>query len=338
MLVGTIRNATTNVLEGFSYTGTDWTFTTIDTASGDIMFSQDFSKYDGTTSPHQYTLADSLVDFQQRVIGYDDEWNIETPLIHIVDDPSANPTRGKVFRITQPGGNVNLSSVEAVNIAIDFGGGNPYDNSGPQEAYFAFDMFLPENYVILSYLKTHGMFTGTRLEASHLDETPVPEGVKAFLNKIQIFGPGSYHFPSYTSALADYFYDANIVQFNDFWSTTDPTSGIYPMPNATTQPEDIDPYQLTLGSWVTIEMYTKINTSGANGEMRVWVTDPTRWTGAKMVLEDTGRTWKDDSAQMSVDRVWLHNNPGWEQNANLDVTQYHYYDNFRISKSPITHT
>jgi len=335
-LEGTGRD-TSNELRSFSYSGTDWNFTIIDTVAAGTLFSQDFSRFSQATVPRAYTNTDFETDFNINTIGYGDAW-ITGPnkdRTYIAEDPAPNPTRGKVLRITQPGGNVSIG--QSVNVACDFGSGAAYDDSGPQEIYFSYDLFLAEDHVFTKIQKHPGLFTGTRLEASHASEVPVPEGELAFSLTPSIYSNIAWWMPPYEAAMSTYIYDALIVQKDDFWDTVDETTNLYPNRDLANN----NPYTPARGRWIRIEQYILMNTAGvSDGEIKVWVTDPTRWTGAKLVLEDTARRFKETGKQMSVDRFWLSTYYGGnasDPDNQLDVTQYHYFDNFIVSTDPITH-
>ena len=94
-----------------------------------------------------------------------------------------------------------------------------------------------------------------------------------------------------------------------------------------------------------MEIHVKMNTvtqegvSGLNdGLMEVWVTDPQRWVGARKVSSHPHR-WR-ITKTMGMDGVKMANYYGGDpSNPDNKVSQdqYHYYDNFIVSTSPITH-
>jgi len=199
-------------------------------------------------------------------------------------------------------------------------------------------MFLAENHVFTRTQKYPGMFTGTQLEASHGPDDPTPEGEFAFSITPSNYTQDAYNIRPWDGVMSTYIYDALIVQRDNWWDTVDPTVNLWPTRDLVNN----NPYQPTRGRWITVEQRVTMNTAGvADGILQVWVVDPSRWTGSKLVMSDTARQFKNTGKQMSVDRFWLSVYYGGNVSDplnQLDVTQYHYFDNFIVSTDPITHT
>jgi len=227
--------------------------------------------------------------------------------VDIVADP-ANSGRGNVLR--------TLHGTGVAAGGFRFRADLPPSN----EYYFAYDFYIPSGWFQPLQHKTPGLINGTMLEASHGRETPRPETLVAFSGIMQshsqeAFGRGE-------GSLAGYFYDKDRVQDYDWLNTVDPTSeavsGQYLVPR---------------GRWIKIEQYMKVNTGGQkNGELKIWVDG--------VLMSEQLHRWRDASSTRLVDGVWMQSyyggNPSDPRNR-PPSDQYHYYDNFIVSTSPITH-
>ena len=84
---------------------------------------------------------------------------------------------------------------------------------------------------------------------------------------------------------------------------------------------------------------TKEGVSGLkDGLAEIWVTDPQRWVGARKVSSQLHR-WR-YTKTMKIDGLWMLNYYGGDASDPVNQPareQYHYYDNFIVSTSPITH-
>ena len=172
------------------------------------------------------------------------------------------------------------------------------------------------------------------LQASHaFGVKPDPEGVIAFSARITSDNPDAWPARG-DGAMSIYYYDADATQRNDFWNTADSTS------------EDVvGQYNQPRGYWITVEERIKMNTvtkegvSGLkDGLAEVWVTDPQRWAGARKVSSQPHR-WR-YTKTMKIDGLWMVNYYGGVASNPVNQPsqdQYHYYDNFVVSASPIMH-
>jgi hypothetical protein len=187
----------------------------------------------------------------------------------------------------------------------------------------------------MPYHKIPGVITGTMLEASHAGtyKDPIshaaPEGVKSFSAYLQMFNSAVY--PNRPDGvLSVTYYDAERTQANNLLDTVNPTEG-----------KATHSYAMPLGEWVTIEERVKMNTADSNdaytssvdlkdGLVEVWI------NGTKMLSKV--HLWRYTDT-MKADGFWFRD----FYNDRPDLTnppsndQYVYYDNFKVSTSPITH-
>ncbi|MBL1293148.1 MAG: hypothetical protein COB61_004665, partial [Thiotrichales bacterium] len=76
-----------------------------------------------------------------------------------------------------------------------------------------------------------------------------------------------------------------------------------------------------------------VNTGGQrNGELKIWVDG--------VLMSDQPHRWRDAASTRLIDGMWMYSyyggNPSDPRNR-PPADQYHYYDNFIVSDSPITH-
>ncbi|PCH60181.1 MAG: hypothetical protein COC05_05135 [Gammaproteobacteria bacterium] len=244
--------------------------------------------------------------------------------VDIVADP-ANSGRGNVMRVRHNAG---------------VGGGSTRREGGMRwrgnlppadEYYFAYDIYVANNWHEPHQFKMPGLINGTMFEASHGRESPHQSTLPAFtaimqINRDDAFGRGN-------AAMGGYYYDKDRVQRFDWLNTVDPTaptrvvSGQYLMPQ---------------GRWIKIEQYVKVNTVNLkDGILRIWVDG--------VLLSDKKHRWRADlrhpgnrvsNVNRRIDGIWLYSyyggNPSDPRNREHG-DQHQYYDNFIVSNSPITH-
>ena len=273
-----------------------------------------------------YASADIIKDFQVGMNGYNDYLaGTDYNSIDIVTDP-ANTGRGNVMRVkhsANTGGNGADSG--GMTFRADF--------EKQEDVYLAYDLYLPLDHEWTKIVKNPGLITGTMLQASHGSTAPEPEGLVAFTSLITSDSPPAWPNRGY-GALSAYYYNADEVQRNQFWNEVDPNSE-----------DSNDQYNQPIGRWITIEMRVKMNTvteegvSGLkDGLLEIWVTDPQSWTGAHKVSSDQHK-WRFTNS-MGADGIWMVNYYGGkagDSDNRPSKDNYHYYDNFIVSTTPITH-
>ena len=273
-----------------------------------------------------YAKADIKTDFQFGMNGYKEgDAGMSFGSLDIASDPTGSG-RGNVMRVNRNAGRAG-ASIKSGGMAFRA------DFSKREDVYFAYDMYLAPDHEWVKHQKNPGLLTGNILQAGHAyGEDPTAEGLIAFNATITSDSPPAW--ARGYGALSTYFYDADTVQRNDFWNSNDPAledkQGQYNQPT---------------GYWITVELRVKMNTvtkegvSGLrDGLMEVWVTDPQRWVGARKVSSQRHR-WRITNA-MGVDGISMSNYYGGDPSDPDNKTsqqQYHYYDNFIVSTSPITH-
>ena len=274
-----------------------------------------------------YAVDDIKSDFQVNLNGYNDyESGMAWGSLDIVSDP-AGEARGNVMRVKRiagKGGNGTGSG--GMSFRADF--------TPQEEVYLAYDMYVAPDHEWTFGQKNPGLITGTMLQASHdYGVKPDPEGVIAFSARITSDNPNAWPARG-DGAMSVYYYDADATQKNDFWNTIDPSLK-----------EIVGQYNQPRGYWITVEERIKMNTvteegvSGLkDGLAEVWVTDPQRWDGARKVSSQPHR-WR-YTKTMKIDGLWMVNYYGGDGSNPVNQPareQYHYYDNFIVSTSPITH-
>jgi len=231
----------------------------------------------------------------------------------IVADP-ANSGRGNVLRtLHRQGRGGNSIRAGGFRFRADLPPSNEY--------YFAYDFYVPSNWFQPLQHKMPGLINGTLLEASHaFEQAPTTENLVAFTALMQSHSQGA--FGRGDGSLAGYTYDKDRVQAYDWLNTVDPAS------------EGVSgQYLIPRGRWIKIEQYMKVNTGGQrNGELKVWVDG--------VLMSDQLHRWRDASSTRLIDGMWMYSfyggNPSDPRNR-PPADQYHYYDNFIVSTSPITH-
>jgi len=327
-LIGTIYDENL-VLKKIELTGTDWQFTTIDSGAASTLMRVDFSNREGGF----YSETMVREDWNVNDLGYEST----NPFVVgpdryqtvIVEDPADFGAHGNVLRITHPAFNGGIGA----SWRADFGEGTPYTNDGDTKVYFAYDVFIDANHDWVEHCKMPGLMTGTRLEASHnWQEVPTPESVLAF--NVRFKTTSLPAFPARgDGACCLYYYNASEVRADKYFDPISPSLEV--AANQYTQPK---------ARWITVEIMVDLGTptpsaSGADGEMKAWVVDPSQWTGAKLVANYTGQ-WFRSVNTMNIDGIWFYDYYGGDPSSptnEADHEQYNYYDNFIVSTDPITH-
>jgi hypothetical protein len=179
------------------------------------------------------------------------------------------------------------------------------------------------------------------LEASHAGDRLAeiePEGIVAFNSRVNIYTSASFPaIPVGKGALVNYTYDAQRTRSTDFLNTSDPSQNIDNSLGA-----NVDKlYAIPTGRWVTIEQRVKLNTADSND---IYNPDNDRkdgltqvWVDGKLMLSRTHLwRWTDT---MKADGFWFYDyyNNRPELSSPPPEDQFTYYDNIKVSTSPITH-
>ena len=274
-----------------------------------------------------YAQANIISDFNIGANGYNDYVaGAAYGSLDIVSDP-AGSGRGNVMRVRH---NANTAGNGENSGGMSFRA----DFEKKDDVYLAYDMYLPQDHEWTKIVKHPGLITGTMLQASHAaGVAPVVDGNNAFSSLVSSDSPPAWPSRGY-GALSAYYYDAEAVQRNQFLNKLDPSSKA-----ADSQ------YNQPKGRWVTIEMRVKMNTvteervSGLkDGLLEIWVTDPQSWAGVRKVSSKTHR-WR-TSSLLGVDGLWMLNFYGGKVGSSENrpsKDNFHFYDNFVVSSSPITH-
>ena len=273
------------------------------------VLSVDFTTHRGG----KYTIQDAIADFNAD----NSAERVSVNHTDVVRDPSGDPRRGNVLRIT--------------HLANRSGGGPRFKAQIPvaDEYFLAFDFFVPHDYEFVSAEKLPGLMFGTLLDASHgAGIKPVPEGIKAFSVMHQLLGPAPYPSRGF-SKFTSYVYDAERVQYDEFFDLVNPANS----QAATT-------WQFPKGQWVRIEQRIRQNTATseegvgdkADGILQEWV-------DGQLAVDKRNKKWRTVNT-MHIDGIYMYSFYGGNIRDPLNKpakTQYSYYDNFTVSTSPITH-
>ncbi|NOY17414.1 MAG: choice-of-anchor D domain-containing protein [Gammaproteobacteria bacterium] len=277
----------------------------------------DFENHPGGT----YTKQNAMQDFNAN----ESTEGIVIVDTDIVSDPSSNPSRGKVMRVTH---RANRAGSE---------GGFRFKARFPpaDEYYMAFDIFIPDNYELIAAEKMPGLMYGTLLDASHAYEVlPTPEGVKAFSVMHQLLGAEPYSGLG-ENKFSSYVYDADVVMRDIIFDTATPetnvTSGSNP-PDAQTL------WRMPKGQWVRIEQRVKQNTATSTdgvGDLRDGIIQ--EWVNGQLMV-DSRRRFRSVNT-MRIDGIFMYSYYGGDPTDAINrpaQTQFEYYDNFIVSTSRIT--
>lgn len=312
-----------------SWTVTNWTFTTLAaTGAGTTLLSANFTN----RSVGTYTEAMARADFQVDTYGPVDSFALGD--LAIVADP-ANSGRGNVLQSThQPN---------------TFGGGPRFRGSFQKQAqadhiFLAYDLYWPSsNDNDIGVVKMPILMTGTMTEASHFGGGAAPDstlvGEVSFGLYLAMYGTGYWDGVQTLSgprAMAIYEYSDEVQKKERFFNTTDPTVWLgSAVPRASV-------YAMPLDRWITYELECYMGTPGnTDAWYKVWITDPARWAGAKLVLDRSTTPLRMLAAgsTMAPDGLWISNFYGGSNDAfnKASKTNVHLFDNFIVSTSAITH-
>ncbi len=296
--------------------------------TGNLIFHTDFENRLANTT---YTEAQLKQDFNAN----DKDGKVHGPdngNTRIVSDPG-NTGRGNVLRTRHRAGQFGQAASFKARFAPD--NENKKGSARFDDVYLSYDIYLSPNTERMPYHKIPGLGTGTLLEMSHhfSHSNPLshakPEGVLSFSAYLQMFNTAAYpNRPDGTLSVT--YYDAEKTQKTDFLDTANPT-----------RQNKLDSYVMPLGRWVTIEERVKMNTADANdgydaskdkkdGLVEVWI------DGKKMLSKT--HLWR-HTTSMKADGFWFrdfyNDRPDLANPPSSD--QHVYYDNFRVSTSPLTH-
>jgi hypothetical protein len=303
-------------LSGTGNSGTVAAASVLSPAPNTVLY-VNFDKHPGGA----YTKTDAIQDFNADTSS--EAVNINNT--DIVSDPSGDASRGNVMRVrhlaNRGGGN----------------GGFRFKASFPaaDEYYMAFDVFIPNNYELVAVEKLPGLMYGTLLDASHGSNDPTPEGVKAFSVMHQLLGARSYVALG-GNKFSSYVYDADIVQRDVIFDTVVPETDIISSANPANA-QTI--WKMPKGEWVRIEQRVKQNTATSQkgvGVLKDGILQ--QWVNGKLMV-DSRRRFRTVNT-MRIDGIYMYSYYGGKTSDPINQpsqTQYEYYDNFIVSKSPITH-
>jgi len=212
--------------------------------------------------------------------------------VDVVNDPSGDPLRGKVMRISHLGNKAGLN------------GGFYFKARFPaaDEYYLSFDVFIPDNYELIAAEKMPGLMYGTLLEASHAYEVlPAPEGVKAFSVMHQLLGAEPYSSLG-ENKFSSYVYDADVVMRDIIFDTATPETNIATGSN----PPNIQTlWRMPKGQWVRIEQRIKQNTATATdgvGDLRDGIIQ--EWVNGQLMV-DARRRFRSVNT-MHIDGIFMY--------------------------------
>jgi len=264
-----------------------------------------------------YTKQDAIDDFDaDQSTGRG--WTRHTNVSDVVRDPTGDPKRGNVMRVT--------------HVAGKGGGGPRFKGRLPvkDEYYLSYEIFIPKSNELMKQEKMPGLIYGSMLNASHAYQAkPVPEGVLAFLVRLQLLKPGTYQARGNANQLTTYIYDADRVQYNRWFNLIDPVNS----PNKST-------WSFPKGRWVKVELRVKQNTATSRegvGDRKDGILQA--WIDGQLTVDRQDMRWRTVNT-MHIDGLSMYNYYGGdprnpENKPSRD--QYTYFDNFIVSTSPITH-
>lgn len=284
-----------------------------------------------------YAENDIREDFQvdrHRNWTGNGEFDLTIEYMEIAQDPVDGSTRGNVLKVKRLKDQMWVGKGHGgMSFRADF--------EKQDDVYMAYDLYLAPDHDFVKIAKDMTLITGTQLEASHPGPGvyPEPEGLNGLSAFIEIEGNTAYNRGD--GEVNTYNYDANQIQDTEFWDLDDPG---FEMPNWRDTSQGGNQYHMPRGRWVSFMLRVKMNTvnvegkSGYNdGLMEAWVADPELWNGWKKVSSHN-HTWR-WTESMGVDGLWMQTYYGGEDNSpgvnKPDQTQYHYYDNFRVSTNPL---
>ncbi|HEB87282.1 MAG TPA: hypothetical protein ENI68_09760 [Gammaproteobacteria bacterium] len=210
-----------------------------------------------------------------------------------------------------------------------------------EDIYLAYDMYIPSGNELMKIMKFPGLMFGTGDMVGHPDFNtyPTPDSLQTFVFTPSSDGNGAWGRGD--GALNLYYYDKERISGNEFFDRTDPT---FTVGENTSQGGD--QYNQPKGYWITIEMRMKMNTvtqegvSGLrDGLSEIWITDPNLNGGVAKLVSQRNHKWR-VSNNIKIDGIGMslsYGGNGDDPENQPSNDQYHYFDNFRVSTTPITH-
>ena len=172
-----------------------------------------------------------------------------------------------------------------------------------------------------------GLISNDLLRASHPTGTAnTVDGLEGFTAIMQAYSSDAWNRGD--GSLGVLYYDKDRIGGVDWLNTIDPASEA-----------NVGTYRIPRGEWITIEQRMRLNTVNQNdGIMQVWI-------NGKLVLDEDTHKWIAnnvgfDNSRQRIDGIFMTSFYGGSASDPLNYaaqTQYHYYDNFIVSSSPITH-
>jgi len=278
-----------------------------------------------------YREADLRSDFNVGVNGYND--TVHGPnanSMDIISDP-ANSGRGNVLRVLhREGRGGNSVRAGGFRFRADF--------PATEEYYFAYDAYFPNGWFQPLQHKMPAMMSTTNLlNASHLHNvTPHETTIPGFNTRMQTFSNAAYGRGD--GSFSSIVYDKESVQQPRWANYISPTDTDF-----RTQRENLaGQYIMPRGRWVKIEQRVKLNTVNVrDGLMQIWMDGELIYDQTHLWLADTNYPGNlVSNANRKIDGVFMYSyyggNPSDPRNR-PPADNYHYYDNFIVSASPITH-
>jgi hypothetical protein len=287
---------------------------TTDSISGNVLH-VDFEN----RSLGLYRNADIRRDFNVNLNGYNDSVHGEDYGLMIAEDPTGSG-RGHVMRSVHYKGTTGTSTSS---------GGFRWRADMPpaNEYYFAYDYYITSDHIFPKHFKMPGLISNDLLRASHpTGIANTIDGLEGFTAFMQAYSNDAWNRGD--GSLGVLYYDKDRIGGVDWLNTIDPASE-----------EKAGTYRIPRGEWITIEQRMRLNTVNQNdGIMQVWI-------NGKLVLDEDTHKWIAnnvgfDNSGQKIDGIFMTSFYGGSSSDPLNYasqTQYHYYDNFIVSTSPITH-
>lgn len=285
------------------------------TAGPGIQICEDFNAYP-TDSPWTEAQVRAAFHVSKSGIGVAD--------CSIVADPLGDPARGNVVGCLQREGD----GAQGFQFQGQIG--------SHEEAYFAFDLYLPPSYQDTVGVKIAGLMGGKMGWASGGKVTI--DGFSArhmYFSRVNLSGDG---FEGYGNRAPRglqnycYWYDSRLspperVQKGVWYDTELPWSNN----------DTANTYHVPLGEWITIEQRVKMNSivDGVPQEDGVLQ----NWINGQLMVDQQNRVWRSVES-LKVDALFMmqyYGGPADDADWQAPQDQISYYDNFIVSTEPITH-
>ncbi len=283
-----------------------------------------------------YTSAQIDTDFQVNLNGKN-EPNHYVDDMDLVNDP-ASAGKGTVLRVKRFAGSGWAGAGNGgMDFVADF-------TPGQTEVYLAYEMYLDAGHEFMKQMKNPGFITGLISDIGHpnFNTVPTPGNLKTFV--FTVTSDGNSAWGRGDGALNTYYYDKEVVQANEFWDEVDPTF----VAGANTSIGG-QQYNQPTGRWIEVECRMKLNTvtvettgpdTGAglkDGIQEIRIKDPLFNGGLVKLVSSHLHKWVFDSSIL-IDGITMSQFYGGNGDDPLNQpsqVQYHYYNNFRVSASPI---